>query len=76
MVVKRDALIIGATTMLNARQLHEIEHHLHSRRFKAYMIAWSVFFTVIVGMTLYGNARSFLKGPGAQPQTAALEHFE
>ena len=62
--------------MLKARQLNEIEHHLHSGRFKAYMIAWSVFFTVVVGMALYGNARSLLNGSGAQPQSAALAHAE
>ena len=69
-----DALNIGARTMLNARQLpqHEIERHLQSGRFKTYMAVWSIFFTVVIGITLYGNARAFLQSFDAQRQSAEL----
>jgi uncharacterized protein (DUF2062 family) len=60
--------------MLSARQFqqNEIECHLKSGRFKTYMAVWSVFFTIIVAMTLYSNGRTIFQGFDSQRQSAKL----
>jgi len=60
--------------MLKSRQSQklEIENQLKSGRFKAYMTAWSIFFVVLIGATLFDNARSLVRGVETLRQSAAL----
>jgi hypothetical protein len=60
--------------MLNARQSQqdELERHVQSRGFKTYMAVWSIFFTAIIGITLYGNARTYLQSSDTPVQRAEL----
>ncbi len=41
----------------------EHEQHLHSARFRIYMVAWTAFFLVIIGMQFGSNLRRVATGP-------------